>query len=129
MNIIPIIGIGLIGTVLALTLKPIKPEAAMIVALATGTIIFLILVRHLSVIITLFTTLSNNAGIDFAFIEIILKIVGVAYIVQLASNTATDSGQSAIAAKIDLSGKLCIMLLSLPILLSLVETITGLMRQ
>lgn len=124
-DIVRIISVGLIGTFLAITLKQQRPEISIAIALATGAAIFFISFQPLFQIVDMLREFSNRAGIDHVFFTIILRIIGISYLTQLASSVATDSGQTAIAAKIDFAGKMCIVVLSIPILKGIFDLLIG----
>ena len=66
---------------------------------------------------------ANKASINSKFLGILLKITGIAIITEFAVSICKDSGENAIASKIDLGGKIIIMSVSIPIISSLIEMI------
>jgi len=126
MMITKIAGIGLIGTFLSIVLKKYRPEIASSVAIVTGIVIFAMVSGTLDTVIRMLEELCDSAGVNSAYFGIILKIIGIAYISQLASSMAKDAGEGAIASKVELGGKMCIVAVSAPILLSLVDLVVGL---
>ena len=78
---------------------------------------------QLSGIIQLLQELSNRANINSKFLGIILKITGIAMLTEFAVNICEDSGEKAIAQKIDIGGKVVMITFSLPIISTLLETI------
>ena len=127
-NIIKVVIIGLIGTFLTITVKKERPEIALAVSLTTGIIILAICIVPFFDIIENFRSLASKAGIDYLFLETILKIIGISYISQLASQTAEDSGQTGIATKIDFAGKIAIIILAIPILQSILNLLMELVN-
>ena len=67
--------------------------------------------------------LAINANVDSVYVETILKIIGIAYIVEFASQITKDAGQGSIAAKIEMAGKITIIAMAIPILTVLIEMI------
>ena len=124
MDIAKIIGVGLIATFIALIIKQYKPEFSIYISLVAGIIIFFLIADKLTGIINLLTELSSKAGINNAFLLILLKITGIAIITEFAISVCKDSGEAAIANKIELGGKVLIIAISLPIVSSLLETVT-----
>ena len=57
------------------------------------------------------------------FLKILVKITGIAFLTELAVSICKDSGESAIASKVDLGGKVIIVTMSIPIISSMLETI------
>ena len=80
----------------------------------------------MSAIFELLDILVSKSGINKEFLTIILKITVIAYIVEFGKNICIDAGQSSIATKLEMAGKVIIVVLSLPIISSLVNILTGL---
>lgn len=123
MEIIKIIGAGLISLIIILILKQYKPEYTIYASLIGGAFILFLVVDKLSGIITLLTNLSNKLSYNNQFIVILLKITGITFLVEFATSICKDSGETAIANKVDLAGKILIVSMSIPIISSLLETI------
>ena len=126
MDIFKIILIGIVTCVASIILKQVKPELAFIAVISGGLIILLSLVDMLAEILQTFTSLSGLAGINSGLFSSVLKIVGIGYISEFGANICLDSGNSSLSDKILLAGKLIIMVVSLPIIQSLIEVIKGL---
>ncbi len=129
MDILQIVCIGIIAVILSATIKAQRPEIALQVNIITGIIIFLVVAVKLSVVIEFIEDFSKKADIDFTYITILLKIVGIAYIAEFGAEVCKDAGESSIASKIELAGKVTIMILSVPIISSLLEMVVKLMTQ
>ncbi len=71
--------------------------------------------------------LATNANLNMVYVETILKIIGIAYIAEFGAQITRDAGQGAIAAKIELAGKVLILVMAIPILTVLIETIITLL--
>ena len=123
MDIIKIIGIGFIALIIIVILKQYKPEFAMYVSLLAGVLIFLLVATKISGIIEVLKSIANKASIDSKFIALLIKITGIAILTEFAVSICKDSGETAIANKVDLGGKVIIMSMSIPIMSSLLETI------
>ena len=74
-------------------------------------------------IINLLTNIANTTKTNGPFLAILLKITGIAFLTEFAVSVCKDSGESAIASKVDLGGKIIIIAISVPIISSLLETI------
>jgi len=123
MEIFQIVGLGLIATILIVILKVNKPEFAILVSIVTGIIIFSMILSKLVFVVDTINSLSNKVDVNISYFNTILKIIGMAYIVEFASQISRDAGQDSIAMKIELGGKVMIMVLALPILLALMDLI------
>ena len=123
MDIIKIIGVGLIGLIIIIIMKQYKPDFVIYVSLIVGTIILFMIMDKLNGIIDILTSLSNKASINSEFLVILLKITGIAFLTEFAVSICNDSGETAIANKIDLGGKIILLAISIPIISALLEFI------
>lgn len=123
MEIIKIIGIGLLSLIVIIILKQYRPEFAVYASLIAGLLILLIAMDKLSGVVNLLNSLSSKANINNQFLSIILKITGIAFLTEFAVSICKDSGETAIASKIDLGGKVIIIGMSIPIISALLELI------
>ena len=123
MDIIKIIGVGLIALIIIIIVKQYRPEFTMYVSVAAGIIILLLVMDKLSAIINLLTNLANRTSINNEFIFLLIKITGIAILTEFASSVCKDSGETAIASKVDMGGKIIIIAMSIPIIASLLETL------
>ena len=123
MDIIKIIGVGLIALIIIIIVKQYRPEFTMYVSVAAGIIILLLVMDKLSSIIDLLTNLANKTSINNEFIFLLIKITGIAILTEFASSVCKDSGETAIASKVDMGGKIIRIAMSIPIISSLLETI------
>ncbi|MBB6603665.1 stage III sporulation protein AD [Bacillus sp. FSL K6-4563] len=124
-DIIQIVGLGLIATFLALIVKEQKPTFAFMLVVFTGCVIFLYLIDQIYAIISMIEKIAASAGVNMKYVETILKIIGIAYIAEFGAQLTKDAGQGAIASKIELGGKILILVMAVPILTVIIETILG----
>lgn len=127
MEIIKIIGIGLIAVIVIVILRQYKPDFVIYVSLIAGILILFMVLDKLSGIIDLLTSLSQKASMNSEFLIILLKITGIAFLTEFAESICKDSGESAIANKIDLGGKILIIAISVPIISALLELVIKLL--
>lgn len=126
-EVIKIIGIGFISLIIIIIIKQYKPEFAIYVSIVSGIIIIYMIFNKLEGIINLLKTISNKSGINNNFLDLLLKITGIAFLAEFAINLCKDSGEGAIASKIEMGTKVIIVSMSIPIISSLLEIITKLL--
>ena len=126
MDIFKIVLIGFLGTIFCVVLKETRKDIAMIVALITVAIIMVFGINYIAQIVEVIKELANKAGLPDNFLSIILKIIGIAYIVEFASDICKDSGQEAISSKIQFAGKCVILTMGMTIIGNFVEVINKL---
>lgn len=127
MEIIKIAGIALVSLFIILILKQYKPEFVVHVSIIAGILIFSMVVPKLSAIIELLNELASKLGDNSQFFSILLKITGIAYISEFATNLCKDSGETAIASKVELGAKIIIIAMSVPILGAVIELLIGIL--
>jgi len=123
MDILQIAAIGLITAVSAIVLKEHKQETAILVAITGGVLILLSVVQYFSSIFDVLTGFLDASGIPSNIYGVVFRIIGIGYIADFSASIVEDTGQKALAGKILLAGKLIIMVMALPILQLLFDTI------
>jgi len=128
MGIAKVAIIGITAAILALQFKGIKGEYGSYISLAAGIIIFGFAISKLEIIIAGISTLSQYISVNKDYIGVLVKVIGISYICEFASNLCKDAGYSAIASQIEMVGKLSILVMSMPILMSLLETVDSFLQ-
>ena len=123
MDVIKIIGIGLIALIVIIIIRQYRPEFAIYISIIAGVIILLLIMDKLTGIIQLLQSISNKTYINNQYLSIILKITGIALLTEFAVSICKDSGESAIASKIEIGSKIIIIAMSIPIINNLLEII------
>ena len=127
MEILKIIGIGLIALIIIVMLKQYKPEFVIYVSLIAGALILFIVVDKLTGIINLLQSLASKASINTEFLTLLIKITGIAFLSEFAVSICKDAGESAIASKIEIGSKVVVISMSIPIISGLLEVILKLL--
>ncbi|MGD0152164.1 MAG: stage III sporulation protein AD [Thermacetogeniaceae bacterium] len=127
MEILQVVALGLVVAVFAVLLRRERPEMAMLLALGFGVIVFLMVLNKLGAIITVFQDVTRRAQVDELYLATLLKILGIAYIAEFGAQVCRDSGEGMVANKIELAGKVLIMILALPIFAAILEVIIRLL--
>ena len=78
-------------------------------------------------ILNILNAAANKSNINSSFLSIILKVTGIAIITEFAVSVCNDSGETAIANKIEIGSKVIIMFLSIPIISNLLEVILNIL--
>ena len=125
MDIIKIIGIGLITLIITIILKEYRKEFAFLAVLIGGAMILYISLDTLKEIIEFVQALNKNY--NNGFITILLKITGISILTEYAVSICKDSGESSIANKIDLGGKIIVISMSIPVISTALEALTKLL--
>ena len=127
MQIVKVIGVGLIGALVAGLLRQEKSELYIFAIIAGGALILIVILSSLTEVIAQFGLLVGRSGIDESLFAGVLKIIGVGYITEYSSALCNDYGVSSIANKMQLAGKVAIFFMTMPILANLVEVISSML--
>lgn len=126
MEIIQIIGLGFIVTLLIIVIKQQRPEFAVQLALTLSAVIFLLVLSKINVVLDLFRDLAEKSNISQMYLNTILKIIGIAYVTEFGAQVCRDAGEGAVAGKIEFAGKILVMVMAVPIIALVLDTIVRL---
>ena len=118
-----IIAFALISLFMVLQFKDKRSDLVVLILLVSGISIFIFVFSELKGIISFLQELSETAGINIVYLELVIKILGIAYISSFCSEICKDAGAGSLASKVELVGKIFILILSLPILRAVLDTI------
>jgi stage III sporulation protein AD len=122
-EIVQIVAFALIATVLVVVLKEHSPVLAVQLSIVVGVVIFLRLIRYLSLVLQLLTDMTLQANISLVYLNTLLKIIGIAYIAEFGAQVCRDAGEGATAGKVEFAGKLIILVIAIPLVSAVLETI------
>ena len=123
MELVRIIGVGLVTAIAALLLKGTKPELAFAVTIAGAVIVLIFSLDLLAATFGIFAEIGEKTGIDSALIRIIIKIVAIGYLVEFAAWVVEDFGSKSIADKLIFAWKVVIFSVSVPVIRTMVSLI------
>lgn len=125
MDIFKLTGIALSITALTVTVRKVKPELGMQTALAGGAVLLAIGLTELSGLADTVRSIMGELGQDGGITELAFKVTGIAYMTQLAADVCRDSGETALASKTELCGRLIMVSAAVPT----ITRLTGLIAQ
>jgi stage III sporulation protein AD len=127
MEIVQIAVIGILSGILVIAIKQKQPELGMQVSLVAGLIIFIYALDYLVTAVDYIRDIVTRYDIPYESVTIVLKIIGVAYICEFAVQLLKDTGEGSIASKVELAGRVFIIVLSLPVITSFMNMVLGLL--
>ena len=122
-----IIAVGLICAFVIVYLKSIDSNLAMPLTVCSGVILLTMTAGYVSNFMKAFKDLSSNSYVDGNVIQLAIKILAISYLVEFSASTIEDFGLKSIADKVIFAGKIIILTISIPIIETLVSTITNLL--
>lgn len=126
-EIIKIAGIGIVALTIIIIIKQYRPEFAIYISLIAGILIVLLVMDKLEEVVKLIQAISTKTSINNQFLSVLIKITGIALLTEFAVSICKDSGESAIANKIELGSKVIIISMSIPIITSLLEVMINIL--
>ena len=123
MEIVQVVGLAIVSVVLLLVIRQQRPEIAVLLALVVGLAVFFLVAQRLVAILDFLRDLASRARVDSLYLNTILKIVGIAYIAEIGAQVCRDAEDTTIASKVELAGKVLILVLAMPIVMAILETI------
>lgn len=127
MDIIKVVSFALIALFIVMVFKEDRKDIAIEISIAVGIIIFLFMCSKLTVVISLLQELALKANIDYIYLNIVFKILATAYLASFCSEICRDAGENSIASKVEFSGKILILILAMPILMAVLQSILKIM--
>ncbi|MGI6678573.1 MAG: stage III sporulation protein AD [Dehalobacterium sp.] len=127
-DLFAIIGLALVTTILVVFIKESKiPALGMVISVFVGALIFIQILPKISYVISVFEELATRANINTFHLATIFKIIGISYIAEFGAQVCRDAGQGAIATKVEFSAKILVMVLAVPIIGAILESVVRLL--
>lgn len=122
------VGFAVAAAFLSALLKRLEPSIAALVSLGACVMLLLGVGDLLESITASLRTLTQSAQLDNAYMSVLLRIVGVAYIAQIGAQTCRDAGSTNIAEHVELCARIAILSMAAPLFVSLMDMITEVLR-
>ena len=120
MNAVTLCAFAIAAACAVRLLRQFKNDMGTLLAAAAGVGMLIALTAALAPLIEYIGTLSRQAGLE-SYFPVLLKSLGTALICSATCDVCKDCGEAGIASKVELAGKICILLYSLPIVRGLAE--------
>lgn len=127
MEIIKIVAFAFIALFIVLIVKDKRKDLAMQISLAAGIMIFLFMISKITAVIELVQKLSVKANVDYIYMSTIFKILAIAYLASFCSEICSDAGEKNLASKVEFAGKILILVLAIPILMAVLQSIISIL--
>ena len=123
MDILKIAVLGIVGTLLGIMLKEQKKEYELFATLGVSLCIFYFIMSKLQMVVSVINRMQDYVELDTQYIAILVKMIGITYVSEFSANLCKDAGYQAVAGQIEMFGKLSILVISMPVILVLLETV------
>lgn len=119
---------ALVGVVVIVILKTVRPELALSVRLCIVTGLFIFAVSGMETVSDYVNSFLEQGSVDSAFVKLALKTAGICILTRTAADTCRDCAETALATQIELVGRFLILGISLPLIKELLEISIGLIK-
>ena len=121
--IFKILAIALITSIASLIVRPVRNDFAVMIALTGGVVILVLVLSYLTGIFDTIKNVIDTTGVSSGLYSLILKIVGIGYLVEFTAGVCSETGNSGLGDKVLLGGKVVMMVMALPIVTSILQII------
>lgn len=123
MDILKIGILGIAGVLLAVLFKAHKAEYSTFISMAVCVCIFVYIITKVQIICAYVNSLQSMLPVDGSYVEMILKMIGITYVSEFSVSLCKDAGYASIAGQIEMFAKISILIISMPVLMTFVETL------
>lgn len=127
-NIVSIFGVAVVSAILCVMLKKHNPEYSIVISIAAGVLIFGIVITQIYPAASKIKSIIAATNMSSEYGLILLKCLGICFITQFASDTCKDAGEGALSSKVELAGKITILLSSIPLFEKIMQTVLTLIK-
>lgn len=126
-ELLKILAVAIVTVFAHMLVKQTKPEIAMIISIAGSVLIIVMAVDALNSVISSFYQIFETTGVDTTLLTPLFKIIAIGYITEFGANICLDAGASSVADKVLFAGKLIILLVALPIVMTVIDMVVALL--
>lgn len=126
MDIISICALAIITAVICVMIRRYSPETSVMMSICACVMIFMLIAVRLSSVTEHVRELFSVTGLPAEYIEILFKTIGICFLTEIASDTCRDAGESALATKTEIAGKILILTVALPLFDEVISTAVNL---
>lgn len=125
--IFKILAIALLTVIATVIVKPVRSDFALVIALTGGILVLMLVLGYVGQVFSVISDIVSLSGVSSSLYTLLLKIVGVGYLVEFTAGICSDTGNSSLGDKVLLGGKVIILVMALPIVTNILQIIMELL--
>ena len=125
--IFKILAIALLTVIATVIVKPVRSDFALVIALTGGILVLMLVLGYVGQVFSVISDIVSLSGVSSSLYTLLLKIVGVGYLVEFTAGICSDTGNSSLRDKVLLGGKVIILVMALPIVTNILQIIMELL--
>ncbi len=126
-EILKLAAVAVIAALCATVVRKTAPEISIALVLAAGVFLLLAAVDALESVVDVMNELADTAGLSPALLTPVLKTAGIAILTHVSGAICRDAKESGLAAFLEVAGSALALLVSLPLLKTVLNMITELL--
>ena len=119
------VGVLLCAAVLATVLRAQRPELALGLSIVAGVLVVGVLLKQLTPLLASLRRMLTVGGLSDSVLAVVLRAAGVCFVTQWAADTCRDVGQTALAGKAELTGRVLLLLMTVPLFEQVLALVSG----
>lgn len=128
MSLISVLFAAVVVVLIIIWLREVNPGYAAILSMGACVMLMYFVISRLGQLESYIERLTSYASLDIAYIEIILRMIGVAYICRFTGDICRDAGYGAIAVQVEMAGRISLILMSMPVLMSVIDLVVAIVE-
>lgn len=125
--IFKILAIALLTVIATVIVKPVRSDFALVIALTGGILVLMLVLGYVGQVFSVISDIVSLSGVSSSLYTLLLKIVGVGYLIEFTAGICSDTGNSSLGDKVLLGGKVIILVMALPIVTNILQIIMELL--
>lgn len=128
MDIAAICALAVITAIICVMMKRYSPETSVMMSICAGVMIFTVIISGLTSVTVHIKELFNATGLPVEYVLILFKAIGICLLTEIASDTCRDAGETALATKTEIAGKVLVLTAALPLFDEIISTALDLIK-
>lgn len=128
-SILQLFVIIMVAAMLVVIVREQNESISFLLVLLLGIFVFLFVLNQVEQLFNLFQSIVSKFDVSLLHLDMMIKVIGVAYLTEFISQLLKDAQLNSVAVKVEIVGKLFILLLALPIFISVLETLMSFIPQ
>lgn len=121
LSIVQLVFIAVVGMLIALVLRKQQLDMSVLVSIAICLLLMFFMVQAFDSLVSFIKKISGYMNLEY--VGVLLKLIGIAYVCEFASSLCKDAGYQAIAGQIEVAGRVAMMVITIPVMLAIIDTI------
>lgn len=129
MDILKIAVICLVAAVMAKVIQPTNRDLAALLSISAVIFSAFIAVDGITQVFSGMDSVFAETGLGSGYLKLAFRALGICYISELCSSSCRDCGETALGSVLDISGRVAVALICLPLLREFTEAVKSVLER